>query len=51
MIQKALILSFLFGLNSLFSQGGYVYYEGISKKYSETAENKVNEYLVQLNFY
>ena len=48
MIQKALILTFIFTFNSLYSQSGQVFYEAISKKYPETKENKADVYIVEL---
>ena len=48
MIQKALILTFIFTFNSLYSQSGQVFYEAISKKYPETKENKADAYIAEL---
>ena len=48
MIQKALILTFIFTFNSLYSQSGQVFYEAISKKYPETKENKADVYITEL---
>ena len=48
MIQKALILTFIFTFNSLYSQSGQIFYEAISKKYPETKENKADVYIAEL---
>ncbi len=38
----------MFVFNFLFSQSGQVFYEAISKKYPETAENKADAYITEL---
>ena len=48
MIQKALIITFIFTLNCIFSQSGQFFYEAISKKYPETKENKADAYIAEL---
>lgn len=48
MIQKALIITFIFTLNCIFPQSGQVFYEAISKKYPETKKKNANTYIEDL---
>ncbi|WP_445714469.1 GLPGLI family protein [Flavobacterium sp.] len=47
-MKQIFIISFMFVFNFLFSQSGQVFYEAISKKYPETAENKADAYITEL---